>query len=72
MVVLALQNGQTWFFTGPPKWPNVVLNRQSGHSVALSLQVGHFSTATPTILANYGMELLKGPKALLNCHPGQI
>jgi hypothetical protein len=58
--------------TGPLKWPNVVLNRQSGHSVALSRQVGHFFTAPPAILANYGMELPKGPKALLNRHSGQI
>jgi hypothetical protein len=32
--------------TGPPEWPTVVLNRQSGHAVALSRQVGHFPTST--------------------------
>ncbi|PLW24052.1 hypothetical protein PCASD_14515 [Puccinia coronata f. sp. avenae] len=42
------------------------------NSVALSLQVGHFFTAPPAIQANYGMEPPKGPKALLNRHPGQI
>ncbi|PLW42895.1 hypothetical protein PCANC_17746 [Puccinia coronata f. sp. avenae] len=32
--------------TGPPEWPTVVLNHQSGHAAALSRQVGHFPTST--------------------------
>jgi hypothetical protein len=57
-----LDRGFPYGGTGPPEWPTVVLNRQSGHAASLSRQVGHFLTSTTCYTGQPWHGIAKGAK----------